>query len=235
VAYDRLVTAPPAFDLVIFDNDGVLVDSEPHAQRITAALLTELGWPLSPAECNERFLGRSMSGIRALAEAELGRALPADFEERYHTALFASFRTGLAAMPGVVQALARITLPTCVASSGTHERIRTALTATGLFERFAGRIFSAQDVRRGKPAPDLFLHAARSLGVAPARCAVVEDSPAGVEAANAAGMRAFGYAAVTPAARLGHAACVFDSMSQLPALLAGGGLTPRAAPAPSAG
>jgi HAD superfamily hydrolase (TIGR01509 family) len=226
------VRCAPAFDLVIFDNDGVLVDSEPHAQRITAALLTELGWPLSPADCNARFLGRSMAGIRALAEAELGRALPADFEDRYHAELFAAFRTGLTAIPGVARALEQITLPTCVASSGSHQRIRVALTTTGLFARFDGRIFSAQDVTRGKPAPDLFLHAARRLGADPARCAVVEDSPAGVEAANAAGMTAFGYAGVTPAAQLRHAACIFASMAELPALLAGPALRPRAADGP---
>jgi beta-phosphoglucomutase-like phosphatase (HAD superfamily) len=109
-----------------------------------------------------------------------------------------------------------------VASSGTHERIRLALATTGLLDRFAGRIFSAQDVARGKPAPDLFLHAAERLSVPPSRCAVIEDSPLGIEAANAAGMTAFGYAGLTPAARLGHArGGVFDSMARLPALLAG--------------
>ena len=187
-------------ELVIFDNDGVLVDSEPHAKRVTIALLTELGWPLSPDDCTERFLGRSMASIRGLAEAHLGRALPADFEDRYHAGLFEAFATGLTPIPGVTEALGRIAVPACVASSGSHERLRLALTTTGLFDRFAGRIFSAQDVTRGKPAPDLFLHAARTLGVDPARCAVIEDSPAGVEAANAAGMLALGYAGVTPAA-----------------------------------
>jgi HAD superfamily hydrolase (TIGR01509 family) len=172
-------------ELVIFDNDGVLVDSEPHAQRVTIALLTELGWPLSPDDCTERFLGRS---------------LPADFEDRYHAGLFEAFATGLTPIPGVTEALGRIAVPACVASSGSHERLRLALTTTGLFDRFAGRIFSAQDVTRGKPAPDLFLHAARTLGVDPTRCAVIEGNPAGVEAANAAGMLALGYAGVTPAA-----------------------------------
>jgi HAD superfamily hydrolase (TIGR01509 family) len=125
-------------------------------------------------------------------------------------------------MPGVAAALDAIAMPTCVASSGHHERIRVSLEAAGLLARFAGRIFSAQDVARGKPAPDLFLHAARACGANPARCAVVEDSRSGVDAANAAGMTAFGFARVTPAAALSHATGgVFTDMQELPALLVG--------------
>jgi beta-phosphoglucomutase-like phosphatase (HAD superfamily) len=113
-------------------------------------------------------------------------------------------------------------VPYCLASSGTHERIRVALRKTGLYARFGeGRIFSAQDVGRGKPAPDLFLHAARTMGVTPARCAVVEDSPLGVQAARAAGMDVFGYTAMTPAAKLSDATALFGSMLQLPELLSG--------------
>jgi HAD superfamily hydrolase (TIGR01509 family) len=209
------------FDLVIFDNDGVLVDSEPHANRILAELATEAGWPMTREECTAEFIGTSMATVRQRMEARLGRLLPPDFEDRYHARLFDAFRTDLRPIPGVVAVLDRLTVPTCVASSGTHERIRRALQATGLLPRFDGRIFSAQDVQRGKPAPDLFLHVARRLGVAPARCAVVEDSPPGVAAANAAGMTAFGFAAATPAERLRDATGgVFRSMAELPGLLA---------------
>jgi HAD superfamily hydrolase (TIGR01509 family) len=212
------------FDLVIFDNDGVLVDSEPHANHILADLLTECGLPFTPEECTAAYLGRSMTSVREDAERRLGRKLPADFEDRYHARLFDVFRTELRAVPGVAAALARIAVPTCVASSGTHERIRLALAVTGLLPRFDGRIFSAQDVTRGKPAPDLFLHAARVLGVAPVRCAVIEDSALGVEAANAAGMTAFGFArGVAPERLAGATGGVFKSMDQLPALLAGEG------------
>lgn len=210
------------FDLVIWDNDGVLVDSEGHANQILSDLLNESGWAggMTRDECMTEFLGRSLPAIRQRIEARLGRALPGDFEARYHARLFDAFDRSLTAVPGVEDALARILLPSCVASSGTHERIRRALGATGLLSRFEGRIFSAEDVRRGKPAPDLFLHAARSLGVAPARCAIVEDSPLGVEAANAAGMVAFGFARVTPPALLSHAGGgIFSSMTELPALL----------------
>jgi len=210
------------FDLVIFDNDGVLVDSEEHANRILADLLSErgLGLTITREECVAQFLGRSLTAVRQLVETRLGRPLPADFEDRYHDRLFEAFATELTAVPGVANALDRIRTPICVASSGTQERIRRALTATRLLARFEGRIFSAQDVARGKPAPDLFLHVAQSLGVDPARCAVIEDSPLGVEAANAAGMIAFGFARVTPAALLRHATGgVFESMQMLPALL----------------
>jgi len=210
------------FDLVIFDNDGVLVDSEGHANQILSELLHETGAELGMTreECMTEFMGRSMTTIRQLVEARLGRALPSDLEDRYHARLFEVFATKLTAVPGVERALERITLPTCVASSGTHERIRRALAATGLLARFEGRIFSAQDVARGKPAPDLFLHAARSLGVAPARCAIIEDSPLGVEAANAAGMVAFGFARLTPPDLLADAGGgVFSSMDDLPGLL----------------
>jgi HAD superfamily hydrolase (TIGR01509 family) len=210
------------FDLVIFDNDGVLVDSEGHANQILSDLLTQSGGAVSMTreECMAEFLGRSLVAIRQLIEGRLGHALPGDFEARYHARLFEVFDTDLKAVPGIEGALERIAVPTCVASSGTHERIRRALTATGLLPRFEGRIFSAEDVARGKPAPDLFLHAARSLGVAPTRCAIVEDSPLGVDAANAAGMVAFGFARLTSPGLLSHArGGIFSSMTELPALL----------------
>jgi HAD superfamily hydrolase (TIGR01509 family) len=208
------------FDLVIFDNDGVLVDSEWHANGILAGLLTELGLPCTREDCIRDYLGSTMVRVRAIAEARSGRALPRDLEDRYHEQLFEVFRTRLTAVPGVTDVLARLTTPTCVASSGTHERIRLALTTTGLLPRFEGRIFSAQDVARGKPEPDLFLHAAQVLGIRPECCAVIEDSPLGVEAANRAGMTAFGFARMTPAERLAQATGgVFTSMDELPTLL----------------
>jgi HAD superfamily hydrolase (TIGR01509 family) len=210
------------FDLVIFDNDGVLVDSEWHANGILAALLTEFGLPCTREQSIADYLGTTMASVRERVECALGRAIPADFEARYHERLFEVFRTELTAVPGVERVLDRLGTPTCVASSGTHERIRLALTTTRLYDRFAGRIFSAQDVAHGKPEPDLFLHAAARLGVRPERCAVIEDSPLGVEAANRAGMTAFGFARMTPAARLQEAkGGVFAAMDELLALLHG--------------
>ena len=208
------------FDLVIFDNDGVLVDSEPAANRVLSTLLTEYGVPTTVEESMARYMGRSVPQVRALVEDSLGRPLPADLEARYVGELYPSFRRFLRPIAGIVEALGAIHLPVCVASSGTHERIRLTLTCTGLWERFGGRVFSAQDVVHGKPAPDLFLHAAAAMGADPRRCAVVEDSPTGITGANAAGMTTFGYAGLLPPAALAHATgAVFSSMADLPWLL----------------
>jgi HAD superfamily hydrolase (TIGR01509 family) len=214
----------PAFDLVIFDNDGVLVDSERLANRVLADLLTEHGWPRTTEQCVQEFMGGSLARVRDAFARATFRALPPAFDDAYHQRLFMGFRSGLDAVDGVratLDTLDRLAVPYCVASSGTVDRIELALTATGLLPRFAGRIFSAENVQRGKPAPDLFLHVADSMGVEPAACAVVEDSALGVEAARAAGMTVFGYAAMTPAERLAGADEVFFSMTDLPDLLLG--------------
>jgi HAD superfamily hydrolase (TIGR01509 family) len=214
---------PPYPELTIFDCDGVLVDSERIAIRIDAVVLADLGWPLSEAEIIERFVGRSEEHMVREIEAQLGRRLPANWEANYQDLYVTAFERELRAVEGVVDALDRITSPTCVASSGSHAKIERSLRRTDLYGRFEGRIFSASEVANGKPAPDLFLHAAARLGVPPARCAVVEDSRYGVEAARAAGMAAFGYAGgVTPAHRLeGPRTVVFSDMRRLPDLLNG--------------
>ena len=203
---------------VIFDCDGVLVDSEPTSNRVLAEMLSEFGLPMTAEQSVAAFMGRGWKAITAHVVSELGRPLPDDFHRRYLDAMFTAFETELAPVAGVEEALARIDLPSCVASSGPPEKIRWTLGHTGLLERFRGRIFSATEVEHGKPAPDLFLHAATTMGWEPAVCVVVEDSRAGVQAALAAGMTAFGYAAVTPAAQL-EGALVFTDMAELPALL----------------
>jgi HAD superfamily hydrolase (TIGR01509 family) len=209
------------FDLVIFDCDGVLVDSERIAVPIDVIVLERVGWPLTEAEVIERFVGRSHEYFVAEIESAIGRPLEPGWEDGFLALYRDAFAAGLAPIEGVVDALDRIAAPTCVASGSSHERLRDTLGVTGLYERFAGRIFSAADVANGKPAPDLFLHAAATLGADPARCAVVEDSVFGVQAARAAGMTAFGYGGgVTPAERLtGPATTVFADMRELPALL----------------
>ena len=204
------------FDLLILDNDGVLVDSEPIANNVLAELLTECGHPTTYEESVRDHLGGTLRLVREVVEPRLGRPLPADFEDRYHRRLFERMRTELTAVKGVVEALDAIDLPMCVASSGTHERIERALTTVGLFGRFQGRIFSAQDVTRGKPYPDLFRHAAERMGAEPTRCLVLEDSPHGVTAAKAAGMTVIGYTGLTPAARLADADMVIERMAALP-------------------
>jgi HAD superfamily hydrolase (TIGR01509 family) len=207
-------------ELVIFDCDGVLVDSEPLSNRVLAEELTAIGLPTTTEDSVRDYMGRSWATCSALIEERLGRPLPADFGARYHDRLFELFRRELVAVSGVEAALGAIEAPTCVASSGSHERIRLALEVTGLLDRFDGRIFSATDVVYGKPAPDLFLHAAERIGVAPERCVVVEDSPAGVEAGRSAGMQVLAYASHGDAPALAAAgARVFADMSELPGLL----------------
>ncbi len=208
--------------LVVFDNDGVLVDSERLANGVLAEVLTEMGAPTTVEASIYRYMGGTMVRVRQLVLAD-GVRLPGEFEAEYHRRVFAAFERELNAVPGVVgvlDQLERAGVATCVASSGTHERIDLAHRVTGLTGRFEGRVFSAEDVAHGKPAPDLFLHAAAGCGVEPAACVVVEDSPLGVEAARAAGMRVLGFAAMTAPARLAAADVVFTSMHELPGLLA---------------
>jgi HAD superfamily hydrolase (TIGR01509 family) len=208
-------------ELVIFDCDGVLIDSERIAVKVDVAVLEELGWPLSEAEVIERFVGRSDRDGRAMIEAHLGRKLPNGFHKGVEHRYREVFADALTPVDGVLEALDRITLPTCVASSATHDHLRYTLGLTGLYERFAGRIFSADDVAAGKPAPDLFLHACERMGTEPNRCVVVEDSRYGVQAARAAGMRVLAFAGgLTPGELLdGPDTIVFDDMRELPSLI----------------
>ncbi|MFE9776477.1 HAD family hydrolase [Streptomyces sp. NPDC005931] len=211
------------YDLIIFDNDGVLVDSEPLSNRHLAAYLTELGHPTSYEDSIRDYMGSAMHRVHEMVEARTGRKLPADFDDVFHTRVFAAFERELTPVPGAVDVLEKLAadeVPYCVASSGSHERIRVGHRAAGLEQWFDdARIFSSQDVGRGKPEPDLFLYAARRMGVAPERCAVVEDSPLGVQAAVAAGMDVYGFTAMTPGERLVGATGLFGDMRELPALL----------------
>lgn len=211
------------FKLVIFDCDGVLVDSETIAIRVDQRVLADLGWDLELEEIVRRFVGKSEADFVSQIEEHLNIILPAGWDHGYQAWYQRAFDLHLRAVDGIEEALDRLGLPHCVASSGTHSKIRRTLGKTGLLPRFEGRIFSAQDVRRGKPEPDLFLHAADSLGFLPEECAVVEDSIHGVEAARAAGMHVFAFSGgVTPACTLaGRATTVFDRMTLLPDLVAG--------------
>ncbi|MGW1501463.1 HAD family hydrolase [Streptomyces mirabilis] len=211
------------YDLVIFDNDGVLVDSEPISNTILAAYLTELGHPTSYEESIRDYMGSAMHRIHELVQERSGQRLPEDFDDVFHGRVFAAFERELQPVPGAVQLLEKLAageVPYCVASSGSHERIRVGHRKTGLDRWFdEGRVFSSQDVGRGKPAPDLFLYAAERMGVAPQRCVVVEDSPLGVRAANAAGMDVYGFTAMTPAAKLTGATQLFSELGELADLL----------------
>ncbi|WP_369195823.1 HAD family hydrolase [Streptomyces djakartensis] len=212
------------YGLVIFDNDGVLVDSEPISNRHLAAYLTELGHPTTYEESLRDYMGSAMHRVHDLVEERTGRRLPEDFDDVFHTRVFAAFERDLKPVEGVEEVLQKLTadaVPYCVASSGSHERIRVGHRTTGLDRWFdEGRVFSSQDVGRGKPAPDLFLYAAQRMGVAPERCVVVEDSPLGVQAAVAAGMDVYGFTAMTPADRLAGCRGLFSDMAELVGLLA---------------
>ncbi|MFI9751169.1 HAD family hydrolase [Streptomyces collinus] len=211
------------YDLVIFDNDGVLVDSEPISNRLLAAYLTELGHPTSYEESIRDYMGSAMHRIHELVLERTGQRLPADFDDVFHTQVFTAFEQELAAVAGAAEVLEKLDadgVPYCVASSGSHERIRVGHRTTGLDRWFdEERIFSSQDVGRGKPAPDLFLYAAERMGVSPERCVVVEDSPLGVQAAVAAGMDVYGFTAMTPAEKLAGATRLFSDMGELADLL----------------
>ncbi|MEU3986478.1 HAD family hydrolase [Streptomyces sp. NPDC026672] len=211
------------YDLVIFDNDGVLVDSEPISNRLLAGYLTELGFPTSYEDSVRDYMGSAMHRVHDLIGERTGRLLPDDFDDVFHARVFAAFERELKPVHGVVEVLEKLTadgVPYCVASSGSHERIRVGHRTTGLDRWFTDeRIFSSQDVGRGKPAPDLFLHAAERMGVTPGRCVVVEDSPLGVQAAVAAGMDVYGFTAMTPAEKLGGATRLFGGMGELADLL----------------
>ncbi|MCK8435654.1 HAD family hydrolase [Streptomyces sp. D2-8] len=211
------------YDLVIFDNDGVLVDSEPISNRLLATYLTELGHPTSYEESIRDYMGSAMHRIHELVLDRTGQRLPENFDDVFHARVFAAFEQELVAVAGATGVLEKLAADGeryCVASSGSHERIRVGHRTTGLDRWFDdGRIFSSQDVGRGKPAPDLFLYAAERMGVAPERCVVVEDSPLGVQAAVAAGMDVYGFTAMTPAEKLAGARRLFSDMGELADLL----------------
>ncbi|WP_405635749.1 HAD family hydrolase [Streptomyces sp. NBC_01178] len=212
------------YELVIFDNDGVLVDSEPLANTVLSGYLTELGHPTSYDESIRDYMGSAVHRVHDLIEERTGRKLPEDFDTTLSSRTFAAFEQELVAVDGVEELLGKLVadgVAYCVASSGSHERIRVGHRRTGIDQWFEDEwIFSSEDVGRGKPAPDLFLYAAERMGVAPERCVVIEDSPLGVEAARAAGMDVYGFTSMMPADRLVGVTGHFSDMSQLPGLLA---------------
>jgi len=184
-------------ELVIFDCDGVLVDSEPLANEVLASHATRIGWPMDREASQSLFKGMTMAQIHLRFEEKMGHPLSRDWIELYYTDSFALFEKRLQPVPGVSELIERVRNArkrVCVASQGPHNKMRLTLGVTGLWDHFSGNIFSAQDVARPKPYPDLFLHAAQQMGVAPELCCVIEDSQTGLKAAKAAKMRAIYYA-----------------------------------------
>ena len=209
--------------LVIFDCDGVLVDSEPIAARMTALSVSELGWEMTAELAKSEFLGDTHQNIVKRVEQRIGHSVPPGWVERSQARLFETLERELKPVAGVREAIATLMaagVTLAVASQGSHEKMQITLRVTGLLPFFAGRIFSATQVARPKPAPDLFLLASASLGVSPSDSVVVEDSTRGVKAALAAGMRCFGYtASVGRDAIIEAGAQPIDDLALLPALL----------------
>jgi HAD superfamily hydrolase (TIGR01509 family) len=212
--------------LVIFDCDGVLVDSEPLANKSFSAALKPHGLDWTVEETMRRLMGRSLKSCVEICEAELGRKLPDDFVEKMQEVTYRSFREApLQPVPGVkdaVLALHEAGLATCVASSGSPEKMEFTLGLTGLWKLFKGRIFSASQVPRGKPFPDLFLHAAIAMNEQPFDSIVVEDSVPGIQAARSAGMKALAYAGAPyadPVSLKKAGGILFDDMEQLRGLV----------------
>lgn len=216
--------AAPPIELVIFDCDGVLVDSERLTVAVEARMLAELGWPITVEEVVRRFVGGSSEAMLAEIERRLGAELTAEFDQRSTEEIVAAFHAELRPIDGVrelVEALGHAEVPTCIASSGSHRKMDLTLGITRLRPLFEGRIYSGSEVERGKPAPDLFLHAASSMGVVPDRCTVVEDSINGVRAAVAAGMTCYGFAGgLSERSDLSDAGAIaFDTMDELARVL----------------
>ncbi|MHC5748601.1 MAG: HAD family hydrolase [Nostoc sp.] len=216
------------FKLVIFDCDGVLVDSEPIINRIFAETLTEAGFPITYAEVTQKFIGKSLKTCLEIIEASYKKPLPKNFVELCKEREITPLQQELQPVSGITEILEQITLPKCVASNSSHRHIQMVLKLTGLLDKFDGKLYSANDVSRPKPFPDVYLYAAEQMNTNPEDCAVIEDSVPGVQAAYAAGMTVFGYAHQSDAcgglrqrtalAEAG-AKIVFNDMRQLSKLL----------------
>jgi HAD superfamily hydrolase (TIGR01509 family) len=209
------------FDLVIFDCDGVVVDSERISHDVFGRFVRSFGVELTEAEMHEHFLGRRLAECVAIVERLSGKPAPPGALERYKEERDRVLREQVQPIAGVRAVLEQLTIPYCIASSGDHDKMRVTLGSTGLMPFFEGRLFSATEVPRGKPAPDVFLFAAERMGVAPARSVVIEDSINGVLAGCAAGMTVFGFAGLSPLEELvtAGASRTFTDMRELPALL----------------
>ena len=192
------------FELIIFDCDGVLVDSERIANEVFAKVLNEeCGFSLTLDDMFQTFVGHSSSQCMAIIEDMLGEPPPPHLEQRYKDEINHALSTSVSAVPGIKKALSELSLPYCVASSGSHEKMKTTLGKTSLLQYFEGKLYSTSDVGRGKPLPDVYLYAANKMGVHDtSKCLVIEDSPLGVEGGVTAGMTVFGYTQLMDEERL---------------------------------
>ncbi len=209
------------WQLAIFDCDGVLVDSEPILNRIFAEMLSEIGFAITYEQSLQKFMGKSLATCLGIVERSLGKPMPPDFEDRCRAREIDALHRELQPIPGIAGVLEQITLPKCVASNSSSRHIQSVLQLTGLLQHFDGKLFSAAQVDRPKPFPDVYLHAAKQMGSSPMDCVVIEDSVPGVQAGCAAGMTVFGYAKQSDRLALAAAGAkvIFNDMQQLPQLL----------------
>lgn len=206
--------------MIIFDCDGVLVDSELIANRLLCEALKELGLDYTLEQTIDTFMGRSSNECIREIEARLNQPVPSRFWTSLQALTWETFDRELEPVPGIEEVIQTLNRDYCVASSGSREKIHKTLTVTGLLPWFEDRIFSGTDVKHGKPHPDLFLHAATSMGYTAEQCAVIEDSEPGVLAGLAAGMQVFGFCRTTPTRKLEKPGVVtFTDMNQLTELL----------------
>ena len=216
-----------SFELIIFDCDGVLVNSEQIANEVFAEVLLQVcGLEFTLEDMFDTFVGHSRAQCMQKIEVILGEPPPPELDQRYQDDINLALKGSVAAIEGVESVLTNLTLPFCVASSGSHDKMKLTLGKTGLIDFFNGNIFSTSEVERGKPHPDIYLHAAATMGGhQPERCLVIEDSPVGVTGAVAAGMKVFGFAELMPAHKLkaSGAHLVFEHMHDLPDLIANHG------------
>ena len=207
------------FHLIIFDCDGVLVDSERIANEVFAKVLNEeCGFSLSLDDMFKTFVGHSSSQCMEIVEEMLGKKPPAGLEERYKNDINSALKSSVVPITGIHKAISEISVPYCVASSGSYEKMQTTLGKTGLLQFFEGKLHSTSDVKRGKPFPDIYLHAAQNMGVSDlSKCLVIEDSPLGVKGGVTAGMTVFGYSELMDENRLREAGAhhIFNNMALL--------------------
>lgn len=211
--------------LVIFDCDGVLVDTELVANTVLAHLIIDLGVSITPQECQRRFMGRTLESVKIMVEGLCGTSLPTSWPDDVRKLDLEAFAKGVDPIDGISTVLDELDargLPYCVGSSGKYAKMHMTLGSSGLLPRLKEKLYSAQDCANGKPAPDVFLLAAKGMGIDPTATVVIEDSVPGIMAARAAGMRAFGYTGDSEcdhAAMESAGAILFGKMSDLPRIL----------------
>lgn len=210
-----------SWSLILFDCDGVLIDSERYSVRILSETLSRIGLNLSADDCLRLFMGKSVKSCTEIIEQSLGRDIPPDYWDMFHRELHSTLEANLRAVPGIAEVLQSLPWKCCVASSNDHAAIRKHLIKTGLYQHFKQNVFSALEVKRGKPHPDLFLYAAEKMNADPTKCAVIEDSVYGIQAAHAAGMKPFAFVGgIAPRSYYEDSgATIFSNMSELLGLL----------------